>query len=756
MKITKIQDLKNYRVFKNFTWGDLPEFNRYNFVYGWNGSGKTCLSDFFKMLSSFEGPPSDFEFNIEIEVQSPQKENITNFNFNKEKFSKVRIFNANFIRENLERDVLDKIFYVGKKNIDAQKSITSLKKEIQKNIETTTRFKLEKKEKLNSIEKRQKEIARSVKENLRSSDSNNKYNNYNITDIKKKCSELCTLPTEKWEVHESEKNLLKEAHDQRKDFIKLDSCNMPNLEKTANDVEEILYRPIINLVLKDLENDADLAHWTEKGLKLHKEKKSTVCLFCGNHISGKRLEQIEAHFNNNFEIFTNDISNLQAEIKKEIDVINDAINKLPDKGLLYESFQEAYRKERSLYIEEIGKIKAFLDNLSSLLGEKKRHPFNHNFVVPEIPPIARDKYGKLKMTIDRHNEKTQSFAEIIKQAREKYEVKCVSNIMPFYKTNSDAIVNLEKEIKSIEQRNDENTNKITQLETELRDYILPAEELNNDLDFYLGHNELHFKPEDHGYKIFRHDEIASNLSEGEKTAITLLYFLKSLKDEKIDISESIIIVDDPVSSLDANSLFTACNFINKSLEKAKQVFISTHNFYFFNQIKRSLGSNEERGFYQLVCTMDKDNQRSSVIKRLDDLLKKYDSEYQFLFKTIFNETNETNSSIERIYGLPNIARRLLETFLSFRYPSLHGSSLKKDIDKLFEQGKITKEENNQLLLLTYFTNNGSHNKSYPTTHDPYLLSETPNILKCLLDFIKKADQGHYDEMVTLVGNSPSR
>jgi len=45
VKILKITKAANYRIFRDFDWPDtLPEFARFNVIYGWNGSGKTSLS----------------------------------------------------------------------------------------------------------------------------------------------------------------------------------------------------------------------------------------------------------------------------------------------------------------------------------------------------------------------------------------------------------------------------------------------------------------------------------------------------------------------------------------------------------------------------------------------------------------------------------------------------------------------------------------------------------------------------------------
>jgi ABC-type molybdenum transport system ATPase subunit/photorepair protein PhrA len=51
MKLTKIEKIKDYHIFKDFTWDDsIPEFKRYNLIYGWNGSGKTTIANLLRCI----------------------------------------------------------------------------------------------------------------------------------------------------------------------------------------------------------------------------------------------------------------------------------------------------------------------------------------------------------------------------------------------------------------------------------------------------------------------------------------------------------------------------------------------------------------------------------------------------------------------------------------------------------------------------------------------------------------------------------
>ena len=52
MKITRLNKAKGYRIFRDFSWPStgLLDFARFNVIYGWNGAGKTSLSNIFRQI----------------------------------------------------------------------------------------------------------------------------------------------------------------------------------------------------------------------------------------------------------------------------------------------------------------------------------------------------------------------------------------------------------------------------------------------------------------------------------------------------------------------------------------------------------------------------------------------------------------------------------------------------------------------------------------------------------------------------------
>ena len=94
-----------------------------------------------------------------------------------------------------------------------------------------------------------------------------------------------------------------------------------------------------------------------------------------------------------------------------------------------------------------------------------------------------------------------------------------------------------------------------------------ADQINADLASVYGRKHLRIEVAEQGkaYRCWRDTEPASNLSEGEKNTLALIYFLRHLQDEsfEIDPKKRIVVVDDPSSSLDRESVYATHSWLLK-------------------------------------------------------------------------------------------------------------------------------------------------------------------------------------------------
>jgi wobble nucleotide-excising tRNase len=99
--------------------------------------------------------------------------------------------------------------------------------------------------------------------------------------------------------------------------------------------------------------------------------------------------------------------------------------------------------------------------------------------------------------------------------------------------------------------------------------------------------------------------------------------------------------------------------------------------------------------------------------------------------------------LEQNYVLPNMARRLLESFLAFRQPGTSGD--------LWQKMKgVTFDEARKLRILRFLHTHSHSDAVGEPEHDPSLLAEAGAVLKDLLQFIEAQDKAHFDAMVELM------
>jgi len=146
--------------------------------------------------------------------------------------------------------------------------------------------------------------------------------------------------------------------------------------------------------------------------------------------------------------------------------------------------------------------------------------------------------------------------------------------------------------------------------------------MNLDLKHFLGHDILRLEAKESVYMIMRKDEVATELSLGERAALSFLYFLKTLDDKDFDRSRGVVVIDDPVVGLDEKSMSYAFNFLKDRVANVGQLFVLTHNQQFFQQVKAWFGNDSKSSvsYYKLNCTTISGTRYSKLVN-LDDLPK---------------------------------------------------------------------------------------------------------------------------------------
>jgi len=736
-------------VFRDFTWPpDLPTFGRFNLIYGWNGSGKTTISRLLRALET-RTAPADGEVTLSINGADVRGDGFGQATV------PVRVFNRDFVLESVfpvDGHDVPPILVVGKESVEKQKEVEQLKKGLAEAEIALESGRSKKGDAEKALDKHCISRAAVIKDTLRSSGSS-PYNNYDKSNFRSRAVKMAVDGDHKpHRLSESDRETLLAQHRSTpKPKLQETSYELPALTTLAGAVSQLLQRTVLSAAIQSLKDDRDLSSWVHQGLALHRSRHAEMCLFCEQTLPADRLTALEAHFSAEYDQFLQSLDERIAELRLASTAA--ATLSLPNRAEFYEDLAEDYDDAKSALDRAMETAKSALDSLAQALETKKGRAFTGYGLDVVVPDVDSGLVERVNQVIRRHNDACDDFEARVREARQLLEADSVAGALDEFQELLAAVEASEASVAQATANTDRLNGEIARLEREIVEHRKSAEELNEDLHNYLGHDEFRLQIKDTGYTITRAGAPAQALSEGETTAIALLYFLKSLQDRRFDLTRGVVVLDDPVSSLDANALYLALGFIRQRTQDAAQLVILTHNFRFFRQVRnwfhhlkgqnKTDVSQRPARFYMLDCTWD-GGHRCSSIRPLDPLLEKYESEYHYLFARIYREAQATSSvDLEQSYILPNMARRLLETFLAFRQPQVAGALWQKLKEVNFSEAKKVR--------ILRFLHTHSHGDAVgEPEHDPSLLGEARSVLKDLLEFIEDQDSKHFAAMAELV------
>ena len=203
--------------------------------------------------------------------------------------------------------------------------------------------------------------------------------------------------------------------------------------------------------------------------------------------------------------------------------------------------------------------------------------------------------------------------------------------------------------------------------------------------------------EEHVYEVRRQNgRIAKNLSEGERNFIAFLYFYHEVRgsyEETGAKKPKIVVIDDPVSSLDSGVLFLVSSLVRELIEicynnvnletrtfkgnEIEQIYILTHNTYFhreitYNQTGRfdfvSFFLVQKRSNVSTVRLCVKEN-KSFVPPRLENY-----NPVQNSYKALWSELTELSGAITTT----SVIRRILEYYF-LQLCGYEGTNLRKEV-----------------------------------------------------------------------------
>ena len=757
--IAKIRNIKKLGlVFADFNWTpSVPAFKPVNLIYGWNGSGKTTLTRLFDAVAVPSA--NDLEYALETD------EGVVYGNGDTFPLP-IRVFNQDYVQKNvkiLESSANTISVLLGEENKDLVAQIA--KDEVELNgdpLDPTKKgllpelhgYSEKKKRKERENDTAFSSIAATIGAAIAGSGVASR--TYRKPDAERDFAKLAAPSLLTDEQLEEQQLCLKQEALPELGLLKVEIFLNDGVPRTLGEaidesrakVKDILVATVEAKTLERLITYPDIAHWVEEGHRIHAKHGSTNCEYCESPISPERLTALANHF-----------SKADAELKRRID---SAIAELdvvllkmkdvnaPDEARLYQEQRVRFTVATTKLSEARNILDTEVRAVRTLLEEKRDKtneavPFTVTIDAAPVA-VALDAVNNVLVI---HNSKSREFQTVRQKAHDlviAHYLSTISDDVARRQGDIDAL-NLdlprrEEEIAAIQKR-------ILEAKSKISSAHEACDRINAGLKTFLGRDELRFEPNAEvvddgagvkhevvsGYKIMRGDHPATYLSEGEKSAIAFVYFVVHLDDGQFAKADGIVVIDDPVSSLDSNSLYQAFAFLKGAVKMCRQVFVLTHNFDFLKLLLNWRSRVVNKTGYYMVRNQFVGDARRATIDEMDNELRHYESEYHYLFKRLKEMYAEQDGTIMRAYPVPNIARKVWETFLMYRVPN--GASPYEKMEKL----KVDGLDAQKLDAIYKFTNDQSHMTG--GGFDPSLVPETQKVLGEIFDLMNVAAPDHY-------------
>lgn len=665
-----------------------------NFFYGNNGSGKSTIAETLKNSSG-----------------------ITWLNNTASQGCKLYAYNTDYIKANLASyDNLPGVFTFNEENIQIQNQINDLTNQ---------------KEKL-------------VEENCQLSAARNNKKDERIK-IQASFEETCWSKTQtiRNDFKQTITGKLKKstfAEEVLQDYnaVNYDLSQLKNLYNTAYSKNAVAFQKFsviedtavldniasLDLIEKKIVSSSDTPFanfikamnstaWVKQGMAHYHSCSDDKCPFCQQQLPSSFEDDIKACFDEQFEEETQAITNLQAEYKDSANTLFVPISKIPESNI-----PDA---EIAAYKDKLSALKGVIASNLELIA-KKQQDYGIAYQLEPTKPLLdelADMITNFNQSIEEHNAivltKPAKQQECKKQVWELISYRLKDEIQAY--NTSIAILN--QELKDAKQQYQNNASQIEVMEQQVsillkktvntRDSIESINRLLKDSGFqgfYLREKASTANV----YEVIRNDgSIASNLSEGEKNFIAFLYFYHQIKGSDTPgekNTDKIVIIDDPVSSMDSSTLFIVSALIREMIcvcennvhptdaylkdRYIKQLFILTHNTYFHQEITYDRVKDYQFVNFYLVSK----NDNKSSIRLCEKQNPEIPSEMmnynpvQNSYAALWEEYKTLKAPIP----LMNVIRRILEYYF-LQLCGYDGTTLRDVILKQNKEKFICTDEN---------------------------------------------------------------
>lgn len=741
-----IRKIKGLGVYDNYTPpAGTNDFSAKNLIYGWNYSGKTTLSRLFSLLETKKPNPDlpDFYFSIETDQGV-----VTEASYQTSPHI-VRVFNSDFVVENLNftGSTFSPILLLGSGSDVSQTEIERcdgmLKRAKAGSEKVNSDTQIAKK----TMSDAKTEAAQQIKSTM------SLVSFFGTVQLDKELRTV-SLGLDDYslsdEAYDSDLKLARTSDQEQLPLVNKVSFTLilNDLHKSATTL--LAKSPDLTSTIDHLVENPLIEKWVEDGLPLHAAK--DTCEFCGGSLGHHHISALTAHF-------SKDLANHKQEVRDLLSQVEAASLALAVIKDVEFNAQFRQRVNAAHSIIQVA-VEAYNEALSELANDIQRKidtPFK--VIVPKggdasLTTNVESALTELNLVVEENNkvvlnfktEKTAAINRLKLHFAQKFAER--KDLDGYYAK----MKRLERHEKKFDWCTEQLEAEILRLNAIISQAQRGREEINKLINNLLGSESVQItvvKSDDQErFQLVRSDgKVAKHLSEGEKTAIAFAFFLTKLSELK-ELSEAIIYIDDPISSLDSNHIFQVTAMIKEYFfcqdgengpwkTRCKQVFFSTHNFEFFSLLRelKPTGNNQARHY--LVKRMAPN---VSSFGNMPDSMNHYSSEYHFLFD-VLNEFQKADdkTDLKILMLLPNAVRRFVELYTFSKYPGTRGSTVDQRAERIFGGEKAKR-----ILKVLHYFSHANNIDRIAKNND--LMCDIEGAVNDLMEWIEENDPMHLEAL----------
>lgn len=464
--------------------------------------------------------------------------------------------------------------------------------------------------------------------------------------------------------------------------------------------------------------------WVKEGHSKYLKKADGICPFCHNLLDHDHFEkELKDCFD---EAYQDSVDAVAAFQSAYTSMTREMLRVLEGN-----TSSEFPRADFKLYKEKLERLRTIIQNNLQLIQNKVDKPAETvtlqdiDTLVAEIDEIVAEINTQIKTNNDAFNKKKETKIQCDKILWEHLAFLVKDEIADF--TTKDAAI--EAEIKQLEKEKSVLRQGYLDKEAEIK------AESGNTVNTDEAYESMNAMLKDSGFQGFslrkkpntknRYEVVregnkpVKRLSEGERNFIAFLYFYHLVKGsgtadaaiisstgeitDTTDRRDKIVIIDDPVTSMDSGTLFIVSSMVREMISVChnnvevlhpditgsyiKQIFILTHNAYFHREVTYNMADYYDCVTFYMVRKTDNHSSITPCIEKAKELSEddRNVNPVQNAYTALWTEYQELTSSIP----LLNVIRRILQYYF-LELCGYQGSNIRDIILKKYKPEFVIK------------------------------------------------------------------